>query len=239
MSRRSVIVAVGIVVFLTCSVGTGLFLLLHYEPDHYRRCAIPPGDSRIHDSQAFYSVFSELLSDMNGTAPWQARFTDQQINSYLNEAFVHSGLSDKLLPEGISEPRVAFEPERMRLSFRYRSRFVNTVVSVTLRIWLPRSEPNVVALQLQGLQAGLVPFTAQWLLERISEVARQNGIEVSWYRHEGYPVALLRFQADQPQPTLQLQAVQFEDGSITIRGRSNEARTQAPGVLPFLALLRR
>ena len=43
MSRRSFFVAVGIVVFLICSVGTCLVLLLHYEPNHYRRCAVPPG----------------------------------------------------------------------------------------------------------------------------------------------------------------------------------------------------
>jgi hypothetical protein len=29
--------------------------------------------------------------------------------------------------------------------------------------------------------------------ERISEVARQNEIEVNWYRHDGYPVAVVRF----------------------------------------------
>jgi hypothetical protein len=225
MSRRSFMVAVSIVVFLTGTISTALILLLHYEPHHHRRSALPPGDARIRLSQEFYSVFSELLSDMNGTAPWQARFTDEQINSYLNEAFVHSGLSEKLLPEGISEPRVAFEPERLRLSFRYRSGLVNTVVSITLRIWLPRTEPNVVVLQLEGLQAGLVPFTAQWLLERFSEVARKNSIDVSWYRHEGYPVALLRFQADQPHPTLKLQAVQFEDHHVIIRGQCSDSRS--------------
>jgi hypothetical protein len=219
MSRRSFIVAVGIVVFLTGSTATALLLLLHYEPQHHRRSAVPPGDNRVQLSQEFYRLFFALVSDMNGKDLWQASFSDEQINSYLNEAFIHSGMSEKLLPEGISEPRVAFEPERMRLSFRYRSRFVNTVVSITLRIWLPRNDPNVVVLQLEGLQAGLVPFTAQWLLERISEVPRKNGIDVSWYRHEGCPVALVRFQNDQPHPTLQLQAVQFEDHVITIRGR--------------------
>ena len=55
-------------------------------------------------------------------------------------------------------------------------------------------------------------------------MARNNGIEVSWFRHEGYPVALIRFQADQARPTLQFKAVQFEQGSITIHGRSREGQ---------------
>jgi hypothetical protein len=116
----------------------------------------------------------------------------------------------------------------MRLSFRYRSRFITTVISLQLRVWVPRGEPTVVALGLESFRAGLVPFTAQWLLERISEVARQNSIEVSWYRHEGHPVALVRFQADQPRPTLELKAVQFEPGRITIHGQCTEPRAEAP-----------
>ena len=119
-------------------------------------------------------------------------------------------------------------PERMRLAFRYRSRLICTVVSLDLRIWLPKGESNVVAIQLEGLRAGALPFKAQWLLEQISEVGRQNGIEVNWYRHDGHPVALLRFQADHPRPTLQLKAVQLEEGRITIRGRSGDARAALP-----------
>ena len=65
------------------------------------------------------------------------------------------------------------------------------------------------------------------LLERISEVARQNGIDVTWYRHEGYPVALLRFQADQQRPTLQFKAVKFEPGCISIHGQANEEKAEA------------
>ena len=60
----------------------------------------------------------------------------------------------------------------MRLSFRYRSRFINTVVSVTFRIWLPENEANVVAVCLERIQAGLVPYSAHWLLERIADLEK-------------------------------------------------------------------
>jgi hypothetical protein len=237
MSRRSVLLALTIVVLLAGSVGTVLVLLLQYEPHHHRTSATPAGDRRVSQSKAFCSKLSDLLSEMNGTAPWWQTFTDEQVNSYLNEGFIHQGLGERLLPEGIREPRVFFEPDRMRLSFRYRSRFISTIVSVTLRIWLPKNEPNVVAVCLERIQAGLVPYSAHWLLEHIAETARQNGIEVTWYRHEGYPVALLRFQADQPRPTLQLTAVRFQQGSITIHGQSNQNWSAAPAEPRTVALL--
>jgi hypothetical protein len=227
MSRRSFFVAIGIVVLLGGTLGTGLLLLLRYEPTYYSEALPPEGEQRQRQSKEFLTEFSELQSNLN-LPEWSARFTDQQINSFLNETFAQTGLAEKLLPEGITDLRVAFEPEHMRLAFRYRGGLVNTVVSVTLRFWLPRTETNVLAVQLEGFRAGLVPFTAQWLLEHISETARQNGIEVTWYRHEGHPVALVRFQADQARSTLQFKGVQFEQGQVIIHGRSTEGRAALP-----------
>lgn len=235
MSRRSFLVAVGIVALLGGGLATALVLLLRYEPDYYRSAMTTPGERRTKLSQEFLSEFSEFWSALSGDREWYARFSDEQINSYLEEAFRQCGLAEKLLPDRICEPRVIFEQDRMRLAFRYRGRLINPVVSVSLRIWLPNNETNVLALQLEGINAGLVPFTAQWLLEHISETARQNGIEVQWYRHQGHPVALLRFQADQARPTIQFKGVQFENGAITLHGRSAESRAALPPLPRALA----
>ena len=232
MSRRSLILAL-VLPALVLGLGGILMLLLRYEPSHYRK-AVVESDKRLPLSREFWAAFSDCWNAMQSNdRAWNAKFRDEQIN-----AFIQTGQADKLFPEGISDPRVVFEPERMRLAFRYRSGIINTIVSISIKMWLPGSESNVLALQLERIDAGLVPFSAPWLLERISEVGRNNGIEVNWYRHEGYPIALIRFQADQARPTLQLEAVQFEQGSITIHGRSREGqlgataevRDGAPGV---------
>jgi hypothetical protein len=223
MSRRSQLVAV-VIPLLLLGLGSILLLMLRYEPGHYRE-AVVEGERRARLSKEFFRAFSDFWNaSQSSDRDWSGQFTDEQIN-----AFIQAGQADTFFPEGISEPRVVFEPERMRFAFRYRSGLINTIISISMKIWLPGSESNVLALRLEHIDAGLVPFSAQWLLERISEVARNNGIEVNWYRHEGYPVALIRFQADQARPTLQLKAVQFEQGSITIHGRSREAQAGTVG----------
>lgn len=239
MSRRSFLVALGLVLFGSVSVGATVYSLLHYEPGHYRRAAVPPGEHRVKLSNEFFKEFCSFVNSIS-TDPdgWFGEFSDERINSYLDEQFMRCGLGDKILPEGVSEPRVIFDDERLQFAFRYRSRLVNTVVSISARVWLPKADTNVVAVQLHGVRAGALPFTAQWLLERISESARQNGIEVNWYRHEGHPVALLRFQADQARPTLQLTAIQIEHGKITIHGRSAEERAALPSPARSLAASR-
>jgi hypothetical protein len=87
---------------------------------------------------------------------------------------------------------------------------------------------------LQGLHAGSLPIGAQAFLDSLSEIAEQNNIQVSWHRYPptGNPVALLRFQNDAHDTTLQLQAVHVEQGSIVIRGRPVESESSQSASLP-------
>jgi hypothetical protein len=244
MSRRSLAGALAIVALLMLSLGAVVAGMLRYEPRYHRRAETPPGKQRVEQSKEFLTGVTEMWSNIQlsrnvqAQKPWsqQLTFKDEQINSFLTEGFVQQGFSDRLLPEGISEPRVSFEPEVMHLSFRYKVKLMSTVVSLDMRAWVPPGEGNVLALRLDGFHAGAVPFKAQWLLDRLSEVARQNDVEVSWYRHEGHPVAILRFQANQPRPTLKLRNVRIEQGQLTVWGESSEKqRTAMNTVSPDLA----
>ena len=158
MSRRSFIVAVGIFLLLTCGGATAALLLVRYEPVPYLEAAVPPGATRAQKSEEFTRKFSNLFYDINNEQVWYAHFTDEQINSYFEENFVQSGLDTRLLPEGISQPRLVVEPDRLHLAFRYGRGFWSTVISVDLRMWVVEKEPNVVALELEGFHAGALPI---------------------------------------------------------------------------------
>src|SRR5262249_10507624 len=133
------------------------------------------------------------------------RLTDEQVNSFFAEGFKQERLENSL-PEKFSEPRVCFEPGKIRLAFRYGSGLWSSVISMDFGIWLT-GEPNVIALELQGLHAGSLPIGTQSFLDSLSEFAEQNSIQISWYRHKGNPVALLRFQSDDHDTPVQLQMV--------------------------------
>lgn len=224
MSRRSLLLALAILLCLVCGVGATLWLLVRYEPSLYVRAAVPPGEERHHMSE---NCWRELLHMYNAVAnqdeqEWAHRFTDEQINSYLAENFVLSHFDKEFLPEGISEPRIIIDPDKIRVAFRYGSGFWSSVVSLDLRVWLVKGEPNVVALKLVGFHAGALPISAQSLLESITTTCNKFGIGVDWYRDEGAPVALLRFQAEQQHPTLQLEMIEMEPGAIHIQGRTTD-----------------
>lgn len=241
MSRRSVLLAVGIFFFLTCGVGAGLWMLVRCEPRIYLQAAVPPGEERHQlaaDCQRELGLLINSVTDADPDSGWVHRFTDKEINCYLAEHFVQTNLDKQLLPDGISQPRIVIEPDLLRLAFRYGSGLWSTIISIDLRLWLVKGEPNVVALKLMGFHAGALPISAQSLLESISKTCQDNGIAVDWYRDEGRPVAVLRFQAEQAHPTLELQLIKLDQGAIHIQGRTKDPAMQRALLANPLAALK-
>lgn len=224
MSRKSVLLGIGILVLLASAVSGTLVLLVRQEPDFYRKTSVPPGEVRQKKSLEFMKEIADVYDVLKAEQPtWRASFTEDQINSYFDEDFIKQRLDETMLPQGFANPRVAFEQgDVIRLAFRYGKGAWSSIISIDLHLWTT-PEPNVVAVELQGLHAGSLPITAQSLLERFIEVADRKNIKVGWYRHKGNPVALLRFQADKEHPTVQLQWLNVKQGQLEFGGRSGEA----------------
>jgi hypothetical protein len=224
MRRKTVIAGIGTALLLLTTVGVALALLVGHEKAFYRRGAVPPGPLRQQFSLAFMSECNNVINNVNNReSKWYAQFTDAQINSFFEEQFIASKTYQAFLPEGVSSPRIAFEPGKIRLGFRYGSGTWSTIVSIDLRVWLAKKQANVICLELQGLHAGSLPISAQSLLENISETCRRKNIDVKWYRYNGNPVARLRFQNDSKQPTVQLSELELRHGLLVIGCRSTQA----------------
>src|SRR5262249_31406224 len=150
------------VFLLLLVVGVGLYLLVSHEPSCYRRCAIPPGEARKEHSTTFRQEFvNRLLNGINNDPLWGATFTQAHVNSYFAEDFLLPGHGDKLLPEAFTDPRVTFEADRIRVGVRYSSGWWSTVISLDMRVWVPTKEPNVVAVEIQGMHLGALPILSQ------------------------------------------------------------------------------
>jgi hypothetical protein len=236
MSRRSYLLAVGIALALVGCTSAALFLLIRHEPAAFQRAVLPPGEERARLSYEFKSNFSQLTTSwLSESEPeWDVRLTDDQVNSYFSEDFKKSRLDEHLLPENISEPRILFEPGKVRLAFRYGKGLWSTMISIDFRVWLPPRETNVVALQILGLQAGSLPIGAQTVLDSLETTLENNGIQVNWYRYEEHPVALLRFQSEPRDTGPKLTVLQVNQGNIVIRGKHIESGPTRSAALPVL-----
>jgi hypothetical protein len=225
MSRRSFLVAVGILACLIIG-GTGIVIVIvRHEPDWYVRAAVPPGPERAQLSRDFLEAASDLKGQIDNEREWGGKFTARQVNSYFEEGLIEQKLDAELLRGQFSAPRVAFEQNRLRLGFRYGKGIWSTVISATLHVWVPKDDSSALVLELDSIHAGSLPVAAQSVLEEVSRVLREKDVEINWYRHNGHPCAVLRFQTEPQRSPVQLTAIQSntdKEGMLVIQGRNNE-----------------
>ncbi len=226
MRRRPLILTVLALALLAAALLAGLYALLRAEPEFYRAAlaedgALSPGSSEV------FTKFADLQTNMlTSQGDWSASFTAPELNAFVREQLEEdSGLIRQLLPPGVKAPRVAIEGDRLFIGARVQvapaglaSDATTAVLSLELRPWVVPGQPNLVAIELCGLRAGRVPVGLQRYLDQFSDAARGANIDVTWYRHEGNPVALMRFYADLPQPPTLIRRFGVQEGTVTLAG---------------------
>jgi hypothetical protein len=221
MTRKSVLLVLALLFGGSGGIVAILALLIFHEPEYYRRSAIPPGEQREKWSRQFLQELNDLANGILNYKTWGATFTEQQINSYFEEDFQKLGPAERasLFPDGCSAPRVSIDGDRIRIGFSYGGKQWRSILSLDLKIWLAAKEPNAIAVEVLGMKMGSMPISVQSLLERFSEAARRRDVEMTWYRHEGRPVALLRFGSGRKDQSVQLQYLKLQPGAISIHGK--------------------
>jgi hypothetical protein len=195
--------------------------LVRSEPPWYRAAAVAAGPQRKQLANGFLEAFLDLRGQIGNEHEWGRKFEAPTVNAWFAEE-----LEDKfgaaLARAKISDPRIAFEPDQFRLGFRYGKGLWSTIISMTVRVWVPKEDSSAVVLELANLRAGALPVSAQSVLEEISRLLREQDLEINWYRVNGHPAAVLRFQSDQQHAPVQLAAIQSKDGVLVIQGRTND-----------------
>jgi hypothetical protein len=218
MRRRSLIALFAIVLGFAATTGAAFAVMLHHVPAFYRAAAVADDDQRSEKSLECVQRAIALWNDINNGLPWEKEFVQDHVNSYFQEEDqrTSAGLID--LPEGVRDIRLAFGDDRGRIGFQYGNGWTSCVISVEFRFWLVAQKTNVVALELISFRAGALPLGTQALLDSITESVRKQNIDVTWYRHNGHPVALLQFQANQPRPNMLLRRLELKVGRVIIAG---------------------
>jgi len=232
MRRKRLLISVGLLLGFVALVLVGLAAMVKHEPSYYRQATLPPGPEReALSSQATASFLG--IGTALGRDDWELTFRTEELNAYFQEHYFQHGGDDNL-PDGFSAPRVKLEDGKMRIGVRYGQGLLSTILSLEIKLWLVPDELNVLAMEIVSLQAGSLPLSTGTLIDRISEAARRENIEIAWYRHEGHPVAIMRFQADLTRPTFQFSRIELKGGALELAGQSTDllAPLPPPRVVP-------
>jgi hypothetical protein len=220
MRRRHVVLSVGLILGFVALVLIGIVVLVKTEPDFYVQAEMEPSTERAALSQEAVSLYWRILPLLEEPG-WKMSLSDRQINAFFQDDYYKVGGDDNL-PDGIHAPRVKIEDDRLRLGARWGSGWFSTVLSLEIRAWKVADESNTLAMEIVSFRAGAMPLSTSTLLDNISSWARREHIDITWYRKEGHPVAIMRFQADLNRPTFQFDDVELKDGSMTVSGRSTD-----------------
>jgi hypothetical protein len=227
-SRRRRIVVIGSILLALIAAPVGIWLSLTHQPNFYRMLVRVPRGQLEAKAKHFVASSLRLRNDIRNERSWEAVFTDQEVNAWLAEDLV-THFADQIPPE-VREPRVAFEPDRVTLAFQLDQGPIRSVIWVVAQVRVP--EDNVLALTLEKIRAGVVPISAERIIEPLTAQAVEHGLDIRWTREDDMPVALIRYNPAHGRSDVVLERLTIRRGAIRLSGRSD--RLLGSAVTPSL-----
>lgn len=218
------IIIIGLSCFACLLVGTlyGLKYLAQKPPEFYSQIISTEESTpsaQVHEkAQSLEQDLIQLRNDLANDPEWAIRLTDNAINAWLAENSLQS-LSAEIPPE-VSDLRVKFELERVRIAFRWRGRPLQSVVSITLRPELTGS--NEIQIGIAEIQAGVLPIGLSRLKEIIEDAIPTDGQQVQWVESESVPTLKLKISPKYKERLVELEKATILDNEIRLSGKSRK-----------------
>jgi len=219
----------GIVVVIGTGVLVGcLYRATQQAPEFYQQALQAPPQQQAAAGDELERQVLDLRNDLRNEGRFDVEFTHDQINGWLA-----ADLPEKfpqLLPRGVSDPRIAFEPRLTRLACRYEDSRISAVVSLDADVYLTE-DPNVVAVRLRDVRAGSLPIPLGQFLDQISRHATNAGLPLQWSETEGDPLALITVPPlidDRSNTLLHLDAIEVLESKVRFAGRTEPLSTERP-----------
>ncbi len=189
--KKILLISAAVAASLLLLAALGLLILWRASqvvPDFYAEVlTVDPADQRT-ASDTMIQKATVLVSDVQKTGEWEALFSEQEVNAWLAVDLEENHY--KSLPSGIDDPRVAIEPGGLLMACRARRLGIETVLSVSLDVYL--AEPGVLGIRIRRVRAGAVPLPLADVLQLIRDVGDKQGLNIRWQQAEGDPVAIVR-----------------------------------------------
>lgn len=220
--KKILLISVVAAAALLILAALGLLILWRTSqivPDFYAETlAIDPAEQRT-ASDTMIQKATVLVSDVQRTGRWEALFSEQEVNAWL--AIDLEENHRRSLPSEVNGPRVAIEPGDLRMACRTRRAGIETVLSISLDVYLV--EPGVLGIRIRRVRAGAIPLPLADVLELIRDVGERQGLHIRWQQAEGDPVAIVRINPVVKGDKLVLiDSLELAEGEIYLSGSTEK-----------------
>ncbi len=224
--QRKKWILLGVAAFLIVvgAAGTLLWALLRV-PDFYAQASESvPRDQKERQQAAKKMVqqTTNFVNNLKHSDEWSATFQQKEVNSWLVEELQQDKYKN-LLPEGVSDPRVAIHDGRLQVGFRLQRNGWNGIVSLHLKPWI--AQENQLAIEIQSIRAGIVPIPLEDMLHELTKEMVAAGWDVSWNHSHGNDVVVINLNR-QKSKTPVVDSLTLEEGQLQIRGHQKDRKPQ-------------
>ncbi|RUL88913.1 hypothetical protein [Tautonia sociabilis] len=216
--KRRIVAIVAALVVLGTLFSLAAWQSLTYEPAFYRERAQVDRTHRRVEADRFVSQTFQLRNDIVNEAHWEASFSDEEVNAWLAEHLVTHFA--EFLPDGVRDPLVAFDLDRVTLAFKYDRGPFTSLVWAIARVQV--ADDRTVALTLEKIRAGAMPVSPEEVIAPIIHRLQSYGLDVDWRIVDGEPVAFIRYSPSPARGDVVLERVVILDGRLYISGRSDQ-----------------
>ncbi|HEY2410705.1 MAG TPA: hypothetical protein VGI40_00600 [Pirellulaceae bacterium] len=216
--RQSVIIAGAVVSLLAICIAAAYFAS-QQPPRFYRQAMTASSADALRHGENFERAALDLHNSAQHLGRWEISLTADEINGWL--ATDLPAKFPRLLPTGISDPRVAIDGDVFHLAVRYQRGSVDTVLSIAGEAYLT-AQTNEVAIRLDSARAGLVPIPLGRVIQEINDRAERADVNLRWTEVKGSPVALLRLplESDNSERRSVLDRLDTRPNQILLAGRT-------------------
>lgn len=206
-------------------------LLLRHEPAFYRSRAPaaaldgepPPGQATL--GRRLVTKLSALHADFVRPGPWGAAITEAEINAWLAIDLPRNHA--RLLPAGISDPRVAIGPRRLRVGARVGGATLGSVAALDVEVVLRAA--NQIGIVIVDARLGRLPLPRGPVTHEIARRIDALGMATELRRLDGRTVLVVYIPSthDAGATSYWLESLALEDGEVLVAGVTRSAAPRA------------
>lgn len=214
---------------LACAVAV-VGLLVRHEPAFYRSRAPaaaldgepPPGQATL--GRRLMTKLSALNADLGRPGPWGAAITEGEINAWLATDLPRNHA--RLLPAGVSDPRVAIASRRLRVGARVGGMMLGGVVMLDIEVML--RAVNQIGIVVVDARLGRLPLPRGPVTHEIARRIDSLGMATELRRVDGRTLLLVYIPSthDAGATSHWLESFALENGEVLVSGVT---RAAAPG----------
>lgn len=212
----------------------GAFWLLQHQPAFYRAALHNPAppETRREQAKQFVQDAVQLVNGVRNEETWAQEFSDQSVNAWLADELPVK--YPKWLPKGVVDPRVRFEQDSLRLAFRTGTGLWSKTISARLKVWV--AGPNELALEIESLNAGLVPIPIDDVVSDLIDSLNKEGWRIEWREAHGRDVLVVALgtepsEGDDPRQAV-VESVELDRGRLSVTGGRRTDLAERPATHP-------